>query len=336
MWHITIRKMPANLTPQYLDAELKFKQAKTIPEKIKALEVMMAVIPKHKGTERLRGQLKSRMAKLKEDLQRRPTVGKAEQAYNIKREGAAQVVLLGLPNSGKSSLLSQITHASSEVADYPFTTQRPIPGMMRFENLQIQLVDTPPIQSDHIEPGFPNLIRNADGLLLLADLTEDPIFQTEVLLEELNEMKIRVVGKGSMPVLDSGMVSLRALLVGNKCEVKNAMEAYRRFENHFRDTFPILPISARGGMNLDELRKEIYQILNILRVYTKTPGKEPDRTEPVILKKGSTVEDVAVSVHKDFVAKLRYAKVWGSGKFDGQMVKRDYLVNEGDVIELHI
>ncbi len=328
--------MPANLTPQYLEAELKFKQAKTTPEKIKALEVMMAVIPKHKGTERLRGQLKSRMAKLKEELQKRPTVGKAEQAYHIKREGAAQVILLGLPNSGKSRLLSQMTHASSEVADYPFTTQKPIPGMMRFENLQIQLVDTPPIQLDHIEPGFPNLIRNADGLLLLVDLTEDPIFQMEILLEELNEMRIKVVGEGPLPFQESGTVSLRALLVGNKCEVRNAMEAYRKFENHFGSTFPILPISAQGGMNLDELKKEIYHILNILRVYTKSPGKEPDLTEPVILKRGSTVEDVALSVHKDFVAKLRYAKVWGSGKFDGQMVKRDYLVNEGDVIELHI
>jgi ribosome-interacting GTPase 1 len=328
--------MPANLTPQYLDAELEFKQAKTTPEKIKALEVMMAVIPKHKGTERLRGQLKSRMAKLKEELQRRPSVAKAEQTYHIKREGAAQVVLLGLPNAGKSTLLSQITHASSEVADYPFTTQKPIPGMMKFENLQIQLVDTPPIQSDHIDPGFPNLIRTADGLLLLVDLTDDPIFQMEVLLEELNDMRIKVGGKKPTPAPDAGWVSLRALIVGNKCEVKEAMEAYRRFEDRFRDDFPVLPVSARGGMNLDELRKEIYHILNILRVYTKTPGKEPDRTEPVILKKGSTVGDVALSVHKDFVAKLRYAKVWGSGKFDGQMVKRDYRVNEGDVIELHL
>ena len=328
--------MPANLTPQYLEAELKFKQAKTTPEKIKALEVMMAIIPKHKGTERLRGQLKSRMAKLKEDLQRRPAVGKAEQAYNIKREGAAQVVLLGLPNSGKSSLLSQITHAFSEVADYPFTTQKPVPGMMNFENLQIQLVDTPPIQLDCVEPGFSNLLRNADGLLLLVGLTEDPIFQMEILLEELNKMKIKATGKGPSSLPDTGWISLRTLLVGNKCEAKNAMEAYRRLEGRFRDSFSVLPISAQGGMNLDDLRKEIYQTLDILRVYTKTPGKDPDLTEPVILKKGSRVEDVALSVHKDFVAKLRYAKVWGSGKFDGQMVKRDYLVNEGDVIELHI
>jgi ribosome-interacting GTPase 1 len=328
--------MPANLTPQYLEAEAKFKQAKAIPEKIQALEVMMAIIPKHKGTERLRGQLKSRMAKLKEELQKRPTVGKAEQAYNIKREGAAQVVLLGLPNSGKSSLFSQITNASSEVADYPFTTQKPIPGMMKFENLQIQLVDVPPVQLDHIEPGFPNLIRNADALLLLVDLTEDPIFQMEILLEELSGMRIKVLGKGSRSSLEVGWISLRAILVGNKCDVKNAMGAYQRFENHFRDTFPILPISAKEKMNFEELKKEIYQILGIVRVYTKIPGKEADLTEPVILKKGSTVGDVALSIHKDFVAKLRYAKIWGSGKFDGQMVKRDYLVSEGDVIELHI
>ncbi len=328
--------MPANLTPQYLEAEAKFKQAKTIPEKIKALEIMMAVIPKHKGTEKIRAQLKSRMAKLKEELQRKPTIGKAEQAYTIKREGAAQVVLLGLPNSGKSSLFSQATHAFSEVADYPFTTQKPIPGMMKFGNIQIQLVDTPPIQVDHVEPGLSNLIRNADALLLIIDLTEDPLFQMEILQEELRKMKIEIVGKGPIPSLEGGWGSQKTLLLGNKCDVSNAMEGYRIFETRFKDTFPILPISAKEGMNIEELEKEVYQLLDIIRIYTKAPGEEPDLTEPVVLKKGSTVGDVALSIHKDFFAKLRYAKIWGSGKFGGQMVKRDHQVNEGDVIELHI
>jgi len=328
--------MPANLTPQYLEAEARFKQAKTTQEKIKTLEVMMAVIPKHKGTEKLRGQLKSRMAKLKEELQRKPTLGRAEQAYTIKREGSAQVVLLGLPNSGKSALFSKVTHAFSEVADYPFTTQKPVPGMMKFENLQIQLVDTPPIQLDHIEPGLSNLIRNADALLLIVGLTEGPVFQMEILLEVLKEMKIMVVGKSTVPPLEVGWASLKALLLGNKCDVKNAMEGYRAFEARFRETFPILPISAKEGMNSADLKKEVYQILGIIRVYTKVPGGEADLEEPVVLRKGSTVGDVALSIHKDFVAKLRYAKIWGSGKFDGQMVKRDYRVNEGDVIELHI
>src|SRR4030043_974382 len=328
--------MPANLTPQYLEAEANFKQAKTIPEKIKALEIMMAIIPKHKGTEKIRAQLKSRMAKMKEELQRKPTIGKAEQAFYIKREGTAQILLLGLPNTGKSALFSKMTNAFSEVADYPFTTQKPIPGMMKFENLQIQLVDPPPIQLDHIESGFPNLIRNAEALLFLVDLTDDPIFQMEILLEELDRMRIKAVGKGPIPSLEVGWASLRALLVGNKCDVKNAIGAYQKFENRFKSTFPSLPISAKERMNLDELKKEIYQILGIIRVYTKIPGKEPDRTEPVILKKGSTVGDVALSIHKDFVAKLRYAKIWGSGKFDGQMVKQDYHVNEGDESELHL
>jgi ribosome-interacting GTPase 1 len=328
--------MPANLPPHYLDAEAKFRQAKSTSEKIKALEVMMAVIPKHKGTERLRGQLKSRMAKLKEDLQKRPSVGKSEFLYNVKREGAAQVVLLGLPNSGKSSLLSKITHALSEVADYPFTTQKPVPGMMKFENLQIQLVDTPPLQLDHVEPGFSNLLRNADALLVVLDLTEDPVFQMEVLLEELGPMKIRLGGRGAEPLLEEGWVILSALLAGNKCDGKKGMEGYRTLETRFRDTFPMIPISAKEEMNLEGLKKEIYGILHILRVYTKAPGEEADFQEPVVLKKGSTVEDVALSVHKDFAHKLRYARIWGSGKFSGQMVKRDYQVNEGDVIELHL
>jgi hypothetical protein len=328
--------MPANLSPQYLDAEVKFRQAKSTSEKIKALEVMMAVIPKHKGTERLRGQLKSRMAKLKEDLQRKPSVGKSEFLYNVKREGAAQVVLLGLPNSGKSSLLSKITHAASEVADYPFTTQKPVPGMMKYENLQIQIVDTPPVQLDHVEPGFSNLLRNADALLVVVDLTEDPVFQMEVLLEELGPMKIRLGGSTTAPPLEEGWVILRALLAGNKCDGKKGMEGYRALESRFQEIFPMIPISAKEDMNLEELKKEIYNILHILRVYTKAPGEEPDFQEPVVLKKGSTVEDVALSVHKDFAHTLRYARIWGSGKFSGQMVKKDYRVNEGDVIELHL
>ena len=328
--------MPANLTPQYLEAEAKFKQAKTLPEKIKALELMMAVIPKHKGTERLRGQLKSRMAKLKEELQRKPSISRAEQAYNIKREGAGQVVLLGLPNTGKSTLLSHITNAVSEVADYPFTTQKPVPGMMEFENIQVQLVDTPPIQLDHIEPGFSNLVRNADGLLLILDLTDDPVFQMEVLLEELKRMKVEITGKEQPSLSAEGWVFLRALVVGNKCEPKGAMGGYQALETHFGKTLPILSISAKERMNLEPLKRETYQLLGLVRVYTKIPGKEPDLMEPVILRKGSTIEDVALSIHKDFAAKFRYARIWGSGRFGGQMVKRDHPVNEGDVIELHL
>jgi ribosome-interacting GTPase 1 len=328
--------MPANLTPDYLEAEVKFKQAKTTDEKIRSLETMMAVIPKHKGTEKIRAQLKSRMAKLKEELQRKPTIGKAEQAFYIKREGTAQILLLGLPNTGKSTLFSKMTNAFSEVADYPFTTQKPIPGMIKFENLQIQLVDTPPIQLDHVEPGFSNLLRNADALLLVVDLTEDPIVQMEILLEVLKEMRIRVGRRGAAPSLEVGWAYLKAILLANKCDFKNAMETYGGLEAQYKEAFRVLPISAKEGMNVEELKRDVYQVLGIIRVYTKAPGGDPDLSEPVVLKRGSTVEDVALSIHKDFLKKLRYARIWGSGKFDGQMVKRDYPLSEGDVIELHI
>ena len=335
-WGNILRTMPANLTPQYLEAEANFKQAKTIEEKIKSLEVMMAVIPKHKGTEHLRGQLKSRMAKLRQEQQRRPALGKGEFLYNVKKEGAGQGVLVGLPNSGKSSLLSEITHATSEIGDFPFTTQRPVPGMMPFENIQIQLVDTPPLQLDHTEPGFSNLVRNANALLLVVDLTDDPVFQTEILFEKLKEMKVFPIGEGSIPSGEMGQVFLKSLLIGNKCDRKGATERYQSLESRFKETLPVLPISTKEKMNLDALKREIYQLLEIIRVYTKTPGKEADLSEPVILKRGSRVEDVALSIHKDFSAKLRYARIWGYGRFGGQMVKWDHLVNEGDVIEMHL
>ena len=207
---------------------------------------------------------------------------------------------------------------------------------MEFENLKIQLIDTPPIQLGDVEPGLSNLVRNSDGLLLMLDLTEDPIFQMEILLEELSGMKVKTGGKGSPPPLEEGWVFLRALLLGNKCESKDALGKYQTVEARFKQSFPVLPISAKGEMNLEDLKKEVYQLLDIVRVYTKVPGAEADRTEPVILKRGSTVADVALSVHKDFLNKLRYARIWGSGKFGGQMVKKDYRVSEGDVIELHL
>jgi hypothetical protein len=276
------------------------------------------------------------MAKLRQEQQKKPTLAKAEFLYNVKKEGAGQVVLVGLPNSGKSSLLSEITHASSEIGDFPFTTQRPVPGMMPFENIQIQLVDTPPIQRDHIEPGFSNLVRNANALLLVVDLTEDPVFQTEILFEKLKEMKVAPIGGGTMPSGEMGQVFLRSLLIGNKCDLKGAKERYQSLESRFKEALPVMPISTKEKMNLDMVKQEIYQLLDIIRVYTKAPGREADLSEPVVLKKGSRVGDVAASIHKDFSAQLRYAKIWGSGKYDGQMVKRDHRVDEGDVIEMHI
>ena len=315
--------MPANLPPQYHEAEKSYRQAKSAQEKIRALETMLAIMPKHKGTDKLRADLRRRMSKLSEELETKFVVGKKGLSYQVKREGAGQAVLLGLPNVGKSQLLSAITNATPEVADYPFTTQTPIPGMMGFENIQIQIVDIPPITNQESQPWLVNLLRSTDILLILVDLGSEPLNQVETVLQELNKLNIEPMAKS-------------VLVIGNKGDLDNASENYRRLSAKYDAQFPLITISAKEGTGLEELREGIYQALDVIRVYTKAPGRKADFDEPVVLERGSTVADAAEAVHKDFRDKLKYALVWGSGKFNGQKVKREHTLEDGDIIELHI
>jgi small GTP-binding protein len=315
--------MPANLPPQYHEAEKSYRQAKSTQEKIQALETMLAIMPKHKGTDKLRAELRRRMSRHSEELETKYATGKKGLGYQVKREGAGQAVLLGLPNVGKSQLLSAITNATPDVADYPFTTKTPIPGMMGFENIQIQIVDIPPITNHESQPWLVNLLRSADILLIVVDLGAEPLNQVETVLQELDRLRIEPMAKG-------------VLVIGNKGDLYNASENYRRLSTKYDAQFPLTTISAKEGIGLEELRKEIYQALDVIRVYTKAPGRKPDFDEPVVLSRGSTVEDAAEDIHKDFREKLRYALVWGSGKFDGQKVKREHTLEDGDIIELHI
>jgi len=315
--------MPANLPPQYHEAEKSYRQAKSAQEKIRALETMLAIMPKHKGTDKLRADLRRRMSKLSEELETKFVVGKKGLSYQVKREGAGQAVLLGLPNVGKSQLLSAITNATPDVADYPFTTQTPIPGMMGFENIQIQIVDIPPITNQESQPWLVNLLRSADILLILVDLGAEPLNQVETVLQELNKLNIEPMAKS-------------VLVIGNKGDLDNASENYRRLSAKYDAQFPLITISAKEGTGLEELREGIYQALDVIRVYTKAPGRKADFDEPVVLERGSTVADAAEAVHKDFRDKLKYALVWGSGKFNGQKVKREHTLEDGDIIELHI
>ena len=329
--------MPANLPPQYFEAEKVYRQAKTPEDKVEALETMLAIMPKHKGTDKLRAELRRRIAKFSEEAQRRPSVGRKGSAYNIRKEGAGQVALVGLPNAGKSQLVSACTEAFTTVADYPYATKEPLPGMMRFENIQIQLLDMPPITDRDAKPWFSHLLRNADVLLIIIDLAEDPVLQLEAVSGELEGMKIKL---GWMREKDQGeytpgIVNKRALIVGNKTDLDSSGRHCAMLTSRCGDEFPIVAISAKNGTALDEMKRAVFKALDIIRVYTKSPGKQPDYEDPVILKSGSTVEDAAESVHKDFRSRLKYAQVWGSGKFDGQRVKRGHVLADNDVVELH-
>jgi len=323
--------MPANLPPQYFEAEKRYRQAKTPEEKIEALEAMLAIMPKHKGTDRLHGELRRKIAKFTEEAERKAATSRA--SFYIKREGAGQVALVGLPNSGKSQLLAAVTDATPEVADYPFTTQVPNIGMMKFENIQIQIVDTPPITARGSRIWLNNILRNADLLAIVLDLGDNPTAQTEAILQELE--RIGVVPLDSHASDSIGKRQKKMLLVGNKSDLTNATAGWNELKNNYPH-IPSTAISAAYGDNLEEFKKAVFDTLEIIRVYTKAPGKKPDLTEPVILKKGSTVKEAAESIHKDFKAKLKYAVVWGSGKFDGQRVSQEHVLQDGDIIELHI
>jgi len=331
--------VPANLPPQYLEAERRYREAKSIPEKIKALESMLAIMPKHKGTDKLRGQLRSKLSKLKSESEKKGGAGRKGSLFTVKREGIAQALVLGLTNVGKSQLVLALTNANPEVADYPVTTRKPIPGMMPFENIQIQLVDVPPINFEIGEAWLSPMARNADILIIMVDLSGDPLTQAEEVLARLEDIRIKPIGVEG-EVIHSGEAAIfeprRALIVANKVDLDGAEEREGMLRERYGRSFPVFSLSAQRGIGLEDLRRGIFEALEIVRVYTKPPGKEPEFSEPVILKKGSTVEDAANSVHKDFVSKMKFARIWGSEKYQGQMVKRDYVLEDGDVIEFHI
>lgn len=326
--------MPANLPPQYFEAHKRLQQAKTPWEKIQALEEMLAVMPHHKGTDHLRAELTGKIAKLSEEAEKRYGSGRKGPGYYVRKEGAGQVGLVGLPNVGKSQLVAALTDASPEVGNYPFTTKTVTPAMMKFENIQVQLVDMPPLTDRNAQQWLHSVIRSADLLLIMVDLGQDPIEQAEATLQELEKLRISVEGWKIYPDSDA-VYRKRALLVGNKCDLDPSGERYQALRSRYSEHLSVLAISSTQADGLGELRKAIFQALDIIRVYTKAPGQKAELTKPFILKKGSTVADVAESVHKEFMEKLKYAQVWGSGKFEGQRVRRDHILQDGDIVELH-
>ena len=326
--------MPANLTPQYLEAEKNFRLAKTTQEKIAWLEEMLAVMPKHKGTDHLRADLRTKLANMTKSLDKKTAT--QHSTTKIEKAGAAQIAVIGPPNTGKSQIVASITNAKPAVAAYPYTTQTATPGMMSFENVQIQLVDTPPLGEQPPEWWLLNIIRRADALLIVVDLSQDPVTQTDALVAVLNEKNIRLGKARDVTDDEESPVSYKkALLVGNKADLDAGGNSYRALQGRYGEQLPAIAISAVSG-RLDELKQKIFQLLDVIRVYTKEPGGKPDMTDPIILERGSTLEMAATAIHKSFAQRMKYARIWGSGKFDGVAVKRDHILQDGDIIELHL
>ncbi len=328
--------MPANLPPPYFEAEKRYRQAKTPAAKIEALEEMLTIMPKHKGTDKLRADLRRRIAKCKNQAQQKKGAGKREDAYFIDKEGAAQVVVIGAPNVGKSTLLATLTNATPETAPFPHTTWKPTPGMAAYENVRFQLVDTPPITRQFIDSWMADLIRRSDLVLLMVDLSADPLEQLEDTRQVLARLRIFPSDQPLPRDLTKRPFVKKFVLAANKMDSKEDEGDYEAFLELSETTLPAVGISALNGRNLQQLLKTIYQRADIIRVYSKAPGKEPDHSSPFILPRNSTLEAFAAKVHKDFATRFKFAKIWGTAVYDGQMVQRDYVLRDQDVVELHI
>jgi ribosome-interacting GTPase 1 len=313
--------MPANLTPDYLAAEREYKSAHTQAEKVAGLERMLATLPKHKGTEKLQADLRRRLSQTRKESQKK---GAAHAApfYAVEKEGAGQAVLLGPPNAGKSQLVASLTHARPEVADFPFTTRFPTPGMMRFENVQIQLVDLPAISAEFMEPWIPQVIRNASLGILVVDVNEPAVLDQIEFIEQMLERQHLPPPK---------------LLAGNKLDLPGAASNLAGLEELYGARFQYVGLSASTGAGLDRFARAVFDALAIVRVYTKVPGKPVALEAPFILHRGQTVQDAARLVHKDFAEQLKFARLFHlSGGREGLMVERTHVVQDGDILEFHI
>ncbi len=338
-WEFPTAIMPANLTQQYLKAEERYRRAATLEEELACLQEMMKEIPKHKGTDHLQAELKSKIAKIKKEIAAEKSGGgRKVRGLRIPRQGAGTAVVLGGPNAGKSQLVASLTRATPEVAPYPFTTTVPAPAMMPFEDVTVQLIDTPPITADYMDQHLHNLIRAADLALLMVDLESDGgIEQCQELLDRLGQTKTRLAARSSLDEEDVGLSYTQTFLLPNKIDAAGAAQRLELLHELLPLDFAEYLISAKHGTGLETLRTDIYRAMDVIRVYSKLPtAKEPDRDRPFTVRRGSTLLEMAGMVHKDFIEGLKFARVWGAAVHDGTQVKGDYVLQDKDIVELHM
>ena len=337
--------MPANLSPEYKAAEAAFRKARDPRERLDGLREMLRTIPKHKGTDHLQADIKSRIKELSEELEA-PRKGPARGGVShvVRPEGAAQLALIGPPNSGKSSLHTRLTGSNAHVAAYPFTTLHPEPGMMTYQDIHLQLVDLPAVSPEHPVPWLASALQTAEACLLVVDLGESScVEQVQAVHAILREKHVTLTERwDAAPASDEGgegdpfALRLPALMLANKADLASdeaaEIETFRELTGL---NYPALAVSAQTGQGLEESGAWLFQHLGIVRVYTKTPGKPPEKDRPFTLRQGQTVEHVARQVHKDLAHTLKYARVWSASGFAGQHVGREHPVADGDIVELH-
>ncbi|MFH1682209.1 MAG: GTPase [Candidatus Woesearchaeota archaeon] len=371
--------MPTNVTPEYAIAEREYQKVSTNIEKLKCLEIMLSLAPSHKGGETLRAEIKTKISKLKEKLLKERETKKKGYSLAVKKEGAAQIVLVGPPNTGKTSLLNKLANSTYEIAPYPHTTTKPNLGTLDYQTVKLQLVDLPPLNEDAAlkQATYFSIIRNADLVLLVVENLD----QVETILKEfadshiiLNKPKpsirIRREATGGLTfigerLIQAGMDDVKKILRDHNIAsaiieifepvgledffgilneklaylpaliILNKQDQGRKILK--KGNFEIVPISVEAEKNLELLKERIWKKLGLIKVYTKEPGKKPSMKEPITLRMGSSIKDMAAYVHKDFIQKFSYAKVWGrSAKHAGMKAGPEHQLEDDDIVEIHL
>jgi len=333
--------MPANLPPQYYELEREYRAERDPREKLRMAEELLRIMPKHKGTDKLQADMKTKIAKHRKEIAgggaKAKGGAKTGTAHDhIEKEGAGQAILIGPPNCGKSSLVDTLTAAKPLVADYPFSTREPLTGMMPFEHIQIQLIDTPPISPDSFENYLTGLVRNADLVVLVCDLDSETMqADLEFVREKLEEKRIILTSDRDVELEDPRLCPRHTIICAHKIYDDESGERMAVLEKMF-EGFTFVKTSILDDDLMDGFKRCLFDALKIIRVYTKPIGKEADFTDPVIVPIGSTVEEAATALHRDFALKLKFAKIWGSGKHQGQRVQRDFVLADEDILEFHV
>jgi hypothetical protein len=331
--------MPANLPPQYTKLEQEYRLEREPKKRLALLERMLAEIPKHKGTSHMVGELKHKISKLKSQIEAPQPHGASRQSSldHIPREGAGQFALIGPPNSGKSSIVGAVTRATIEIAEWPYTTRKPVPGMAVWENVHIQLIDLPPIAEEHCEPYVFNIVRTADVAVLVISLGDDDLLsEYEYVLGRLHQAKILLRGLVDTDPQIPTALEKTTIVAATGIDLPGAATRLLLLQDVIADRVPVWPVSAPQQRGLKDFLGGCFASLGLMRAYTKTPGHPADMEDPVLLTHGATVGDAARAIHKDFAEKLQFAKIWGKHTFDGQRVMADHIVEDGDILEFHV
>lgn len=328
--------MPANLTPQYQKAEAEYRRAQSAQEQIECLELMLKLIPKHKGTEKLQADLKTKLKEAREESEVEKKAPKGGKSYRFPRQGAGTVVIIGGPNAGKSQILASLTKAEPAVAPFPFSTREPMPGMMAWKDAHVQLIDTPPITDTMFEPYILGFVRSADAVILCMDGgSDDGPEQAAEVVKQFQQRKTEFGGESGFVDDDFSRVRIRTLFAVTRGDDPDASTRIEFFREMCDAPLEPLLVELSRPDSVEQLRKAIFDALSVIRIYTKKPGKPAEKVDPFTIPVGGTVEDLAAKVHRDLAESVKHARIWGTSAHDGQTVGKEHVLADEDVVELH-